>query len=83
MWFYEVVVGETEANRCFEIFPLLAECQSQPGQPAHVKTSRGIQPFCVAGRDQLIRGLASDNLLFCRHEFRRAVAPVILFASLP
>lgn len=49
----EVVIGEVQSNRRFEILSLFAEGMGQTGQPLHVQPRSGVQPFDVACRDEI------------------------------
>ena len=75
---YEVVIGEVQTNRSNEVLMLLAEGQRKAGETAHVQPGRCIQPFNVAGRNQVFVWIARiDELLSGLDTRRWAVAAIV------
>src|ERR1700730_6707335 len=72
----EVVIGKVKANRRHEILTLLAEGQRQTSKAAHVQPSRRIQPFDIAGRDEVFVRIARIDEFLRGGHTRRAVAAI-------
>jgi hypothetical protein len=68
---YEVVIGKVQSNRSNEVLTLLAKGQRETGKTPHVKTSRRIQPFDIAGRYEVfIRIARIDELVRRPYAYR-------------
>ena len=47
----EVVIGEVQCHRRFEVLLFLAECQGEASHAAHEQPGAGIQPLDIASRN--------------------------------
>src|SRR5438309_7216520 len=70
---YQIVVSEVQPDRCLKALEFLAKRQSQASQTAHVQPRCRVQPFDVAGRNQVHVWRTRDGPFVDRDEPSRAV----------
>src|ERR1019366_4085838 len=70
MPFDEVVVREVKTDRCDEVLILLAKGVGEASQTAHVKPRRRVQPFHIAGGNQ-VNVRSTPKYILPRMEYAR------------